>query len=68
MLSKKVQLETLKEQHDELAYIAGKLDDLGGCFLGIGLSQVYDELAVYSSDLNSVCRKLKAVIESEEVK
>ena len=68
VLSKDLSIKTLKEQHDELAYIAGKLDELGSCFWGIGLSKAYDELAIYSANLNDVCRKLKAVIESEEVK
>lgn len=63
-LSKRMQLDTLKEQHDEIAYVSNKLDELGSSFMAIGLTQVYDELIIYLRSLNDAMRKLKAVIES----
>lgn len=69
-LSKRVQSETLKSQHDELDYIASRLQLTHDCLEVIGLnSGELGELEAYAENLRDVCRKIKAVIESmaEEV-
>ena len=67
-LSERVKMETLKAQHDELKDIWDEIREVSLCFCGVGMQETADKLYAYSERIENACRKIKAVIESEEVK